>query len=394
MAEHDATPTPDEPQQDAPVPQEHPEQAAPPSPSPEAQKAQQQAHMGQFRARPANVSDKPRRVRAGRKIPQEGWFETRGWAGERWLEAIKRRVLREVWTQGIDYAQRGQTRRIETVVGGADADVQGRPYRPYTTELMLRPFPHEQWDEAVRELVRTSIHAAKLLSGEMTPAVQDEVFAPLGLDLFPTGDDAEIRCVCNCRETGAWCKHGVCVALLLAEDIDTDPFLLFRLRGLEGEDLIEKLRQRRELESTGSARHSSALRLPFPGDEVAAPPIESCVDEFWDPASGLDEIETTPRRPEVAHALLRRLGPTPFDNARFPLSGLLATCYDTFTQRALWGESKADTTQRDDAPAPSETSSGPKLSAAARMLRAKVAGKAGAKAKPKAGAAKARKPGD
>ncbi len=364
--------------------------------SPEALKAQQSAHMGQFRARPASVSDKPRRVRAGRKLNTDDWPARLGWAGTRWVEAIRARVPGEVWKEAIDYAERGQTRRLETVVSGVSADVQGRPYRPYTTELFLRPFPHEKWDDAVRELVQSSIHAAKLLAGEMPETIQDEIFASLGLNLFPAGTEGEalgeITCVCNCRETDAWCKHGVCIAAQLAEDIDKDPFLLFRLRGLEGEDLLEKLRQRRELENTGSSKPSSALRLPFPGDEVAAEPLESCVDSFWETPKGLDDIETTPRRPEVDHALLRRLGPTPFEGARFPLSGLLATCYDTFTREAMGENVKADESGDDTPPAPErESSKGPQLSAAARMLRAKVAGKAGAKAKSKGAAA--RKPG-
>mgnify|MGYP001795175183 CR=1 FL=1 len=380
------------PSDSTPEPATAPEQADAQSPAsdpstPDGESASEQgeqkapAQMGQFRARPASVSDKPRRVRAGRKLKTEDWPGRLGWAGTRWIEAIKAHVPESIWKDGLDYAERGQTRRLETVVGGANADVQGRPYRPYTTELLLRPFPHEKWDEATRELVRSSIHAAKLLAGEMPESIQDEVFASLGLDLFPH-DAEDIRCVCNCRETGAWCKHGVCIAMLLAEDIDADPFLLFRLRGLEGEDLLEKLRQRRELENVGSNKHASALRLPFPGDETPAPAIESTVDEFWDAPKGIDDIETTPRTPEVAHALLRRLGPTPFEGAKFPLSGLLATCYDTFTREAI-GENRAAKPAGDDeapTPKPSDESKGPQLSAAARLLRAKVAGKKGAKA--------------
>ncbi|MEM1422736.1 MAG: hypothetical protein AAGH64_01920 [Planctomycetota bacterium] len=384
MAEQERTP------ETAPEPADPQQQAPPTEDSKPGGEQKAPPQQGQFRARPASVSDKPRRVRAGRKLKPEDWPARLGWAGSRWVEAIRAHVPEDVWRVGLDYAERGQTRRLETVVGGANADVQGRPYRPYTTELLMRPFPHEKWDEATRVLVQSSIHAAKLLAGEMPETIQDEVFASLGLDLFPH-DASDIRCVCNCRETGAWCKHGVCVAVLLAEDIDADPFLLFRMRGLEGEDLLEKLRQRRELENVGTNKHASALRLPFPGDETPAPAMESVVDEFWDAPKGIDEIETTPRKPEVAHALLRRLGPTPFEGAKFPLSGLLATCYDTFTREALGENTPAPTEGDDDAPAPkaSDESKGPQLSAAARLLRAKVAGKKGAKA-----SAKARKPSE
>ena len=36
--------------------------------------------------------------------------------------------------------------------------------------------------------------------------------------------------------------------------------------------------------------------------------------------------------------LLRRIGPSPFTGAKFPLAGLLATCYDAISQAVIRGE--------------------------------------------------------
>ncbi len=344
--------------------------------------------QGQFRARPASVADKPRRVRAGRKLNPANWPERLGWAGRSWLRAAESCASAEQWKEGVDYAERGQTRRLETEVGLVSADIQGRPYRPYTTELRVKPFSHDEWEAIIRELVKESIYAASLLNGEMPEAIQTDVLDRLGLSLVPQTPE-EFEPSCNCKVEEAWCKHVCCAAMQLAEDIDADPFVLFRLRGLEGEDVLEKLRQRRELEASGGSAPSSALRLPFPGDERAAPAMEHSIEEFWQQPAGLDELETTPKRPEVRHALLRRLGPSPFEEGKFPLAGLLATCYDTISEAAIEtakqvaasdaGEGEP-TSEPDEAP----QDTGPKLSAAQLMLKKKLAAKGGAvRAKPK-----------
>jgi hypothetical protein len=49
--------------------------------------------------------------------------------------------------------------------------------------------------------------------------------------------------------------------------------------------------------------------------------------------------------PDVSHPLLRRMGASPFQGAKFPMVGLLATCYDVISQEMVRESS-------DDAQAP------------------------------------------
>jgi hypothetical protein len=72
--------------------------------------------------------------------------------------------------------------------------------------------------------------------------------------------------------------------------------------------------------------------------------LASLAHEFWSEPAGLENLDTAPRPPEVRHALLRRLGPSPFkapSEGGFPLIGLLATCYDVVREAALGGDSEA-----------------------------------------------------
>jgi uncharacterized Zn finger protein len=350
---------------------------------------------GQYQRRPSQQAERPRRVRAGRRLATNDWPGRLGWAGLTWLNAIRGLATERAWTEGLDYAERGQTRRLEPFVGGATASVQGRRYRAYEITMRVEPFSHDQWDAIVKTMVKRSLFAARLLTGEVPSTIEEDVFGGLSLGLIPRSL-SEVTSTCDCAEDDPWCKHACCAAMLLAEDIDDKPFLLFGLRGMDGDDLLERLHQRRELESRSTGQSASALRQPFPGDEQPALPLELCLDDFWEAPPTLDDFETVPHKPQVNHALLRRLGPSPFQEGRFPLVGLLATCYDTISASAL-NESDADTSdpssngQTPTAPEASsarapdaepDADSGPKLSASQRMLQQKL--KARAKAKPKA----------
>ena len=57
---------------------------------------------------------------------------------------------------------------------------------------------------------------------------------------------------------------------------------------------------------------------------------------------GLEDLDIPLDRPEVSYPLLRRLGPSPFENAKFPLFGLMQTCYEVISDAMLTG---ADTTE-------------------------------------------------
>jgi len=73
----------------------------------------------------------------------------------------------------------------------------------------------------------------------------------------------------------------------------------------------------------------------IPGVSDRAPSeIATDLDNFWEPGGQLDEIDAPLAEPEVSHVLLRRLGPSPFTESRFPLVGLMATCYELTSEHA------------------------------------------------------------
>jgi len=364
---NDPTPTP----QPASGPKRHtPPMARPERPAPAGMQPP-------LRPAPRPLPAKPRKVRGGLKVPAGDIAppaSPTAWTAHRWLRVLEQAVVGQPLIEGLDYARQGQTKRMTIGPGSVVGNVQGRSDRPYTTTISISTFTTEQWDKVVEAMSEGAIYAAKLLAGELPPNIED-IFGPLGLKLFPT-DPAELTVSCDCRammqahaeataaaaraiaaRTGQpvketptwsdtndspWCKHVCCLAYLLAHKLATEPFLMFTLRGVEGKDLLERLRQRRTM--TGIAGISVPVypqRVPGVSD-VTFPTLEEAAERFWDAGPGLHDIDLPLDPPAVSHPLLRRLGPSPFTTAQFPLIGLLASCYNTISEAARKTDEPAD----------------------------------------------------
>jgi len=66
-----------------------------------------------------------------------------------------------------------------------------------------------------------------------------------------------------------------------------------------------------------------------------SPPIEECIEHFWEAGPELDEVAVHIEPPATPLALLKLLGPSPFERGGFPLIGFLATTYDKVSRYAL-----------------------------------------------------------
>lgn len=302
--------------------------------------------------RPRPQREQPRRVVGGVKLlklePDE-----RDWAAQRWLRLLDDIAEGEVVRTGLEYAQLGQTRSVEILPGVVEALVQGRRPRAYQVELRLPPIPPAGWDRIADAIIEDSSLAAPLLTGQLPRHIED-VFPAADATLFPP-DVKSIHPSCTCGVAeGTWCKHAVCAARVVSDALHRDPLLIFRLRGQDADDLLERLRRRR-------AAHGSVLGVsPAYAPRINLPPesipsgLEESLESFWTgDVAAAERIDTSPRRATPSHALLRRLGPSTFQEARFPLVGLLASCYDEIAEsvwRGIRGESAEGTNADEIAP--------------------------------------------
>lgn len=278
----------------------------------------------------------PRRVLGGVKFKLKAGESPRSWVTQRLLRVAESGATAEVYKDGLEYARLGQTKRLTIEDTLCEGIIQGRSDKPYTTLLALDHFDAESQERVVAAMADQVRYAAKLLAGELPSNIED-VFAPLGLKLFPA-EPTDIKSKCSCpdwSEEEPWCKHTVCLTGLLAERLGDEPMLIFGLRGMPPQELIDGLRQKRAVGVQGPGP-APVLLQHVPGvSDVPSPPLDDSLETFWEVGRELRELDTPIEPPPVNCVLLRRLGPSPFPEGRFPLIGLMATCYQLIGEAAV-----------------------------------------------------------
>ncbi|MBL8887459.1 MAG: hypothetical protein JNK16_12440 [Phycisphaerales bacterium] len=311
---------------------------------------------------------KPRRVRGGVKISttEQASLWSESWPAQRWVRIIEQAAPGKRSVDGLEYASLGQTKTLIIEHSSLVASVQGRAERPYQVKFQFEPLTPEQWEKVGGVMTDQAVYAAKLLAGDL-PANIEDVFVPLGLKLFPT-EISEVVFSCTCQEYQAeertrsaakaagenpgpllWCKHAACAAYLLAQRLASDPFVMFKLRGLDGQELLERLRHSRAV-ANSSKTNPSVYAGRVPGVSDTGLVAFEATRDFWELNSDIESLDAPIVPPPVSHPLLRRLGPSPLTGlaksggdapASFPLVGLLASCYEVISEATLREESGA-----------------------------------------------------
>jgi len=283
----------------------------------------------------------PRRVRGGVKLKLKVGESPASWVTQRLLRAAETGADNAIYNDGLEYARLGQTKRLTIEEELCEGIIQGRSDKPYTTTLSLEKFSVESQEQIIGAMANQVRYTAKLLASELPSNIED-VFAPLGLKLFPA-EPEDIKPVCSCpdwTEEEPWCKHTVCLTSLLAEKLGDDPMAIFGLRGMPGQELIDGLRQKRAVGVQGPGP-SPVLLQHVPGvSDISSPPLEDSIEQFWELGSEIYDLDTPIEPPAVNCVLLRRLGPSPFIDAKFPLIGLMATCYQLIGEKVIEEESE------------------------------------------------------
>jgi len=295
------------------------------------------------RGRPARSS-----VRARRERQPEHW-----WA-RRWIEVLESFDVGRRLGRGRSYARQGQVVDLELGKGSATAKVQGSRDAPYLVRMHFSMLSSTDWKKVVKALGEQAEYASRLLVGEI-PENVESVFRDQGLSLFPSAS-GDLKTACSCPDQANPCKHIAAVYYLLGEELDRDPFLIFRLRGIERGELMDGLRAVAHAHGTPLA---SALPRPAPPAEPDAqsPPAsparpapessparrraEEATDPrerapeplapdphlFWAGAGADAGPPREARIPTIAAALPKRLGGFPFWRGEQSCLGMIERIY-------------------------------------------------------------------
>ena len=251
----------------------------------------------------------PKAAKGGIKAQSKRGGFAESWWAKRWIAVLESFNIGARLGRGRSYARNGQVLSIDVEKGMVTARVQGSRTRPYNITLKVKPLSGADWEKLTKALSSQVIFAAKLFAGEM-PQDIEEVFKEAGLSLFPDRlKDLETNC--SCPDWSNPCKHIAAVYYLLGEEFDRNPFLIFRLRGMEREELLAGLGAREE---EGSKAKPKGTECP-PGIEKLPPSVEPIAadgEAFWKGRPLPDDFLGEVGIPPMKAALLKRLGNFPF----------------------------------------------------------------------------------
>ena len=251
----------------------------------------------------------PKAAKGGIKAQSKRGGFAESWWAKRWIAVLESFNIGARLGRGRSYARNGQVLSIDVEKGMVTARVQGSRTRPYDITLKVKPLSGADWKKLMKALSSQVIFAAKLLAGEM-PQDIEQVFKEAGLSLFPDKlKDLETKC--SCPDWSNPCKHIAAVYYLLGEEFDRNPFLIFRLRGMEREELLAGLGERAEQGSKAKPKGTGSSpvmkkRLP------PAEPLDADGEAFWKGSQLPDDLLGEVGIPPMKAALLKRLGNFPF----------------------------------------------------------------------------------
>jgi len=265
---------------------------------------------------------------------QHGAFGQSWWA-KRWLVVLESFDIGARLARGRSYARHGQVVAIEVAAGSVTAKVQGSRPQPYDVRIQVKPLAPVEWARVATVIAGQAVFAAKLLNGEM-PQDIETAFAEAGVSLFPA-ELKEMETTCSCPDWSNPCKHIAAVYLLIGEEFDRDPFLLFTLRGLARDDLLAMLRGAPGGAGSAPAGGLAAdgMLAPEASPVVPAEPLPQDAAAFWHGQPLMDGVFGEAQRPLVPAALLRRLGPFPFWRVTRDLREIVEPVYTAASERGL-----------------------------------------------------------
>lgn len=242
------------------------------------------------------------------------------WWARRWIEVLNSFNLGARLSRGRSYARRGQVLSIDIAKGLVEAKVQGSRPQPYKIKLQVKTLGPAEWKKVAKAVSSQAIFAAKLLGGAL-PVEIEEVFAAEKVSLFPARG-SDLKTDCSCPDWSNPCKHIAAVYYLLAEEFDRDPFLIFRMRGMDREEFGKLL---------GNCGVAPEIQEEAPTPE----PLPDDPALFWSGKPVRQNPSGDLQPPAMPAALVKRLGRLPFWRSEQDFVSAMETMYQAASERAL-----------------------------------------------------------
>jgi uncharacterized Zn finger protein len=163
----------------------------------------------------------------GRKIASTFW-------GKAWCDNLESyRDYQNRLERGRSYVRNGCVIDLQIAPHTVTAMVSGSSV--YSVKITIAEVPKPQWKSICADCAGGIDSLVELLQGRFSKAVMERICRQ-GTGLFPK--PAEIKFSCSCPDYASMCKHVAASLLGVGVRLDAKPELLFRLRGVDENDLV------------------------------------------------------------------------------------------------------------------------------------------------------------
>ena len=160
--------------------------------------------------------------------------------------------------RGRTYVRNGSVCHLEISKGQVKAMVSGSSL--YHITIAVKPLVLEKWQSIKNTCMGKISSLLDLLSGKLSTGVMDVVCHPES-GLFPLSDDFTLDC--DCPDWATMCKHVAAVLYGVGSRLDADPEQLFKLRGVNFEELIDVNQAVLEVTSSKAGRRKRLTDTAF-----------------------------------------------------------------------------------------------------------------------------------
>ena len=214
------------------------------------------------------------------------------WWGQRFIEALEDFTDSGRLQRGRSYSTDNRIKQWLLKDGKVEAKLRGNinPYfgvykePTYKVSVQMTHLSAAQWQKIIQKLTQRASFIARLLLNEIPENIEN-VFADLGVHLLPN-DYRDFKVACDCPDYEVPCKHIAGVCYRLAGQLDQDPFLLFEMRGLAPEKLLQELASSPLGKVLSDAKSGATVELApvasfYTRPVMIEPPQEISLKGFW-----------------------------------------------------------------------------------------------------------------
>ena len=186
------------------------------------------------------------------------------WWGAKWMNALSYIDYSNRLPRGRSYANKGAVKDLRISGRKIISNVAGTRITPYKVTVGIPAFTSKEKETLTVAILDNPLLLSKLLNRELPKSLYT-MAETHHIRIFP-GRWNDLDMHCSCPDWAVPCKHLAAVINVIANEIDRNPFLIFKLHGY---DIIHELRR------FGIEAISDTVTIPDLASLAVAEPAES-----------------------------------------------------------------------------------------------------------------------